>query len=88
MLKTNRQNTLQTIDICVWCINTNDLINFDSRFWSTEGVYQLNTNWKIQLKPDQALNWSQSRRSVELSKTEKDYLALIHTKHKSSCILS
>jgi hypothetical protein len=88
MQKTNRHNTLKMIDICVWCINTTDVANFDPRIWGTEGVYQLNSSWKIQLKPDQALNWSQSRRSVEFSRTEQDYLTLIHTKQKSTCILS
>jgi hypothetical protein len=88
MLKNNRQSTLKTIDICVWCINTNDAINFDARLWNREGVYRDNKSWKVRLEPDQGFNWRQSRRTVEFSRSDQDYLALFDKKQNSTCILS
>ncbi len=88
MLKNNRQNTLKTIDICVWCINTNDAINFDPRLWNREGVYRDNKSWKVLLEPDQGFNWRQSRRTVEFSRSNQDYSTLLYKKENSTCILS
>jgi hypothetical protein len=88
MIKNNRQNTLKTLEICVWCINTNDAINFDSRIWNRDGIYRDNLTWKVQLKPDQGLNWRQSRQSVEFSRSDQDYLTLVYKKQNSSCVLS
>jgi len=88
MLKNNRQSILKTIDMCVWCINTNDAINFDPRLWNREGVYRDNRSWKVQLKPDQGLSWRQSRRSVEFSRSDQDYSTLFYNKENSTCMLS
>ncbi|CAF4500531.1 unnamed protein product [Rotaria sp. Silwood2] len=88
MQKSYRHNTLKTLDICVWCINTNDAINFDPRLWNREGIYRDNRGWKVQLKPDQGLNWRQSRRSVEFSRSDQDYLTLFRNQQNPTCILS
>lgn len=89
MLKNNRQNVLKTIDICVWCINTNDAVNFDSPLWNREGFYRDNKNWKVRLEPDQSLNRRKSRRAVEFSRSDQDYPTLLIDKEKgSTCIQS
>lgn len=85
LLRNNRDQTLKSLDICIWCINTNDAINFDCRLWNREGIYNNNENWKVQLKPDQGLNWRQSRRSVEFSRCDQDYLALLDDQKNSTC---
>ncbi|CAF3556463.1 unnamed protein product [Rotaria sp. Silwood1] len=88
MQKNNRHNTINMLDICVWCVNTNDAINFDSRLWNRDGIYRDNRSWKVQLKPDQDLNWRQSRRSVEFSRSDQDYLTLFHDQKNSTCAIS
>lgn len=88
MLKNNRQSVLKTIDICVWCINTNDAVNFDPPLWNREGVYRDNKNWKVRLEPDQGLNRRKSRKSVEFSRSDQDYPALFPTKEDSTCKVS
>ncbi|CAF0784911.1 unnamed protein product [Rotaria sordida] len=88
MQKNHQHNTLKTLDICVWCINTNDAINFDPKLWNREGVYRDNRSWKVQLRPDQGLNWRQSRRSVEFSRSDQDYLTLFHNQQNPTCSVS
>jgi hypothetical protein len=87
MMKNNRQSILKTFEVCVWCINTNEAINFHSRIWDKDGSYRENRRWKVQLKPDQAFDGRQLRRSVEFSRSEQDYLILLHNKQNSTCIL-
>ncbi|CAF0806520.1 unnamed protein product [Adineta steineri] len=88
LMKQNRQNILRILDICIWCINNNDANNFDLRLWSREGVYQLNTNWKVQLKSDQYLNWTQRRRAIECSPSDQDYSVIFHDKQNPTCSIN
>ncbi|CAF1049898.1 unnamed protein product [Adineta ricciae] len=83
----NRQNILQILDICVWCINPNHPINFHSRFWIDEGVYRDNRCWRVRIKPEHLLTWRQSRRSLECSRSDQDYVSLLYPKANSTCTL-
>jgi hypothetical protein len=76
MLENNRQNTLQILEICVWCIDPAAVVKFDSQLWDRKGVYRYNTNWKVKLEPDQDINRQRSRQTVEFSRSDQDYLAL------------
>lgn len=88
MQKINQQATLKTLEICVWCINTNDATNFDQRFWNHDGVYKYNRNWKVQLKPEQHTHWRQSRHTVEFSRSDQDYVKRFDNQQNSTCLTS
>ena len=88
MIQTNRQQTLTTIDICVWCINNNDAINFDSKVWNHEGVFRNMRNWKVQIKLDRELTNQHGRRAVEYSRIDEAYMTLLNNKSDSSCQVS
>ncbi|UJR24640.1 hypothetical protein I4U23_006014 [Adineta vaga] len=87
MRKHHRQNILRELDICVWCINHSDVINFDPRLWNKDGVFRDDKNWRVRLKSDQPLTWRLARRSVECSRSDEDYVALMHPKQNSTCTL-
>lgn len=73
MLQIQREHILKIIDICVWCINSNDAMNFDRKLWDDDGVFRKSKNWKVQLKPDEITIHRQRRQSVECSRTFEMY---------------
>ncbi|CAF3392233.1 unnamed protein product [Rotaria socialis] len=88
MQYTCQQNTLKKLEVCVWCINTNDAINFNPPLWDQEGIYRNNRNWKVQLKPGQEFDWRRARRYVEFSRSSQDFSALFRNQQNSNCIIS
>lgn len=87
MLEKNRRNIFKTIEISLWCVDTTRSIHFDSKHWIFDGSYRENINWKVQSKSAQHIEWQKSRRIVEFSRTDQNYLTLSSNKD-TTCIIS
>lgn len=87
MLEKNRRNILKAIEISLWCVDATRSIHFDSKHWIFDGSYRENINWKVQSKSAQHIEWQKSRRIVEFSRTDQNYLTLSSNKD-TTCIIS